>query len=190
MRIFSKKRFFTKDGVKGEQFSIGDFTYGSLGIRNYDSKTKLTVGRYCSFAAQVSILLGGEHRLDLPTTYPFAEIADPWPEARDITGMTHSKGDITIGNDVWVGYGATILSGVTIGDGVVIGAGALVCRDVEPYAIIGGNPAKVIRMRFDEQTVSRLLKLSWWNWPEEKVRENLHLLCSPDVEALLKAHNC
>ena len=190
MRLFGKKRFFMKDGPLGEQFSIGEFTYGAPEIRNPDSKTRLTIGRYCSFAAQVNIILGGEHRLDMVTTYPFPVIDDPWPETRDITGMTGSKGDITIGNDVWVGHGATILSGVTIGDGAVVGAGSLVCRNVEPYAIIGGNPAKVIRMRFDEQTISRLLKLSWWNWPAEKVRANVHLLCSPDVEALLRAHNC
>ena len=189
MRLFGKKRFFTKDGVKGEQFSIGDYTYGSPGVRNYDGKTKLTIGKYCSFAAHVAVLLGGEHRLDMATTYPFPEIPEPWPEARDIKGMTGSKGDVVIGNDVWVGFGATILSGVTIGDGAVIGAGAVVCGDVKPYAIVGGNPAKVIRMRFDEETVDRLLELRWWDWPEEKVRANLHLLCSPDIKALFQAHN-
>ena len=190
MRLFKKKLFFTKDSVLGEQFSIGDFTYGSPDIRNFDPQTRLTIGRYCSFAARVSILMGGEHRLDLGTTYPFPEIAEPWPETADISGMTGSKGDIVIGNDVWVGHGATILSGVTIGDGAVIGAGALVVHDVAPYAIMGGNPAKMIRMRFDEQTVSRLLKLAWWNWPEEKVRENIHLICNSDIKALLSEHGC
>lgn len=190
MRLFSKKLFFTKDQIQGEQFSVGDFTYGSPDIKNYDSNTRLTIGKYCSFAARVAIIMGGEHRMDMVTTYPFPEIADPWPETSGITGMTGSKGDIFIGNDVWVGYGATILSGVTIGDGAAIGAGALVSRDVEPYAIIGGNPAKIIRKRFDEHTVTRLLKLAWWNWPKEKVRKNVHLLCRPDIEALLTAHNC
>jgi len=125
MRLFGKKLFFTKDQIKGDQFFVGDFTYGSPDIRNCDGSTTLTIGRYSSFAAKVTIVLGGEHRLDMVTTYSFPEIADPWPETKGITGMTGSKGNIIIGNDVWVGHGATILSGVTIGDGAVIGASAL-----------------------------------------------------------------
>ncbi len=190
MRIFNKKLFFTKDQIQGEQFTIGDFTYGSPDVKTYDSTTRLIIGRYCSFAAKVAILMGGEHRMDLGTTYPFPEIADPWPETSNITGMTGSKGDIVIGNDVWVGYGATILSGVTIGDGSAIGAGALVTHDIAPFSIVGGNPAKVIRMRFDDHLIARLLKLGWWNWPEEKVRENIQLICSPDIEKLLASHGC
>ena len=190
MRLFSKKLFFTRDQITGDQFKIGAFTYGLPEVFNYDNSSRLTIGRYCSFAAQVAIILGGEHRLDTVTTYPFPEIADPWPETENIPAMTGSKGEVVIGSDVWVGFGATILSGVRIGHGAAIGARALVTRDVPPYAIVGGNPARTIRMRFDADTVARLLKLAWWDWPEEKVRENVHLICGSDIEALLRAHGC
>ncbi len=190
MRLFRKRLFYTRDQIKGEQFSIGEFTYGTPDIMNFDQKTKFTVGKYCSFGANVSILLGGEHRTDLATTFPFTEVPEPFPETASITGMTGSKGDITIGNDVWLGFGATILSGCTIGNGAVIGAGALICRDVQPYSIMGGNPAKVIRMRFNDETIARLQKLAWWNWEAEKVQRNVLLLCDDDIESLLTAHNC
>ncbi len=191
MRLFSKKKpFFTKDQLQGAQFSIGDFTYGSPAVISYDNSSRLSIGKYCSFAGKVTILLGGDHRLDWATTYPFPDLSGPWPEGSEIAGHPASKGAIVIGNDVWVGYGATILSGTTIGDGAVIGANALVSRDVKPYGIAAGNPAKVIKMRFENHTVSRLLQLAWWNWSERKVRDNVHLLCSSDIEALLTAHNC
>ncbi len=190
MRLFNKRVFFTKDQLSGEQFSIGEFTYGMPEIRNFDNKTKLSVGKYCSFGAHVSILLGGEHRTDLATTYPFPEIPEPWEETSGITGMTTSKGDISIGNDVWIGHGSIILSGATVGDGAVIGAGALICKDVPPYSIVGGNPAKLLRMRFEQETVQRLLKLAWWDWPAAKVRENVALICDANIEALLTRHDC
>jgi len=155
-----------------------------------DAIEKLTIGKYCSFAARVSILLGGEHRLDMATTFPFAEIPEPWSETKALPHMTGSKGDISIGNDVWIGHGTTILSGVTIGDGAVLGASAMVCRNIAPYSIVGGNPAKTIKMRFADDTISRLMKLAWWDWSEEKVHANIHLICSPDIESLLIAHGC
>jgi len=191
MRLLGRKKtFFTREQFPDEQISIGAFTYGTPHVKNYDQKTKLYVGKYCSFAAQVTILLGGEHRIDYATTYPFSDIPSPWPEAEKITDMTYSKGDVLIGNDVWIGFGATILSGVRIGDGVVIGAGALVSASVKPYSVVGGNPAKTLKMRFDEETVSRLLKLAWWQWSEDKVRANIHLLCDSDMNSLLEAHGC
>lgn len=191
MNLFRKKKsFFTKDQFSGEQFSIGAFTYGSPHVKNYDRKSKLSIGRYCSFAAKVTILLGGEHRSNSASTYPFSEIPHPWPETMQLPAMTHSKGDTHIGNDVWLGYGVTILSGITVGDGAVLGAGALVCKDVPPYAVVGGNPAKILKMRFDSDTVARLLKLSWWQWPEDKVRANIQLICNTDINSLLLAHGC
>jgi len=190
MRLFSQKKpFFTKDQFSGEQFSIGDFTYGSPDVISYDNKTKLTVGKYCSFAAQVTILLGGDHRIDWATTYPFPDLPEQWPEADAIVGHPASKGDISIGSDVWIGYGATLLSGITIGDGAVVGANALVSSDIAPYGVAVGTPAAVIKTRFDKKTISRLLTLGWWNWSEEKVRQNIHLLCSANIEALLTAHD-
>ncbi|HEX5127349.1 MAG TPA: CatB-related O-acetyltransferase, partial [Rhodocyclaceae bacterium] len=125
------------------QYSIGRGTYGDdLLVRNWNEGTTLRIGNYCSIAAGVKIYLGGEHRTDWVTTYPFSAL---WPEAAHIEGHPRSKGDVTIGNDVWIGTEAMILSGVTIGDGAVIGARAVVSRDVPPYAIVAGNPASVVR---------------------------------------------
>lgn len=128
---------------------------------------------------------GGGHRLDWATTFPFPGLKE-WPEAKGIEGYQPSRGDVTIGNDVWIGYGVTILSGVTVGDGAVLGAGAVMTRDVEPYAIVAGNPALAIGKRFDEETIRRLLALAWWDWPVEKVRANMRALCSGDLELLLE----
>lgn len=162
---------------------IGDYTYGGLRILDWDNNSQLKIGKFCSFAKEVTILLGGEHRSDWVTTYPFSGkvFNKVWPEAIGIKGHPKSKGDINIGNDVWVGYGATILSGLTIGDGAVIGAMSLVIRNVEPYTIVAGNPAKPIRKRFDDKTIKALLKIKWWNWPEEKIRKNIKNLLSGDL---------
>ena len=184
---WKKKGRTTRDLLRGPQFVIGAHTYGEPRVLRFEEQTRLHIGRYCSIAGQVTILLGGNHRSDWATTYPFSVFPEQWPEAAGLTGHPASRGDVVIGSDVWLGFGATILSGVTIGHGAVIGAGAVVSRDVAPYAVAAGNPAREVRKRFSEDLIARLLALQWWNWPEAKVRRHLSLLCSGDIAALLAA---
>ena len=161
---------------------IGEFTYGSPNVYAWDLKTKLVIGKYCSIAQGVNFLLGGQHRTDWVSTFPFNEFAKDWPTAQKVLGHPATKGDIRVGHDVWIGQNATILSGVNIGHGAVIGAGAIVSKDVEPYAIVAGNPARFLKYRFDTQTRSDLLKLEWWNWDVLKVSQNIEFLMSkPDA---------
>lgn len=183
-----KKETLTRDHITSPHCVIGDHTYGEPTIRQFDQTTRLVMGRFCSIAEQVTIIMGGNHRSDWVTTYPFSAFTETWPEAVTIKGHPASKGDIIIGHDVWIGYGATILSGVTIGSGAVIGARAVISRDVAPYAVMAGNPAQEVKKRFDDTTIVRLLQLAWWNWPEEKIRTNLPLLCSSQIQQLLMNH--
>ncbi len=162
---------------------IGPFTYGIPEIKTWGEESILAIGKYVSIADQVTIFLGGEHRTDWTTTYPFNIFL---PEQTHNKGHPWSKGDVTIGNDVWIASGVTILSGVSVGDGAVIGANATVSKDVPPYAIVGGNPAKIIRYRFDEETVSRLLGIRWWDWEIEKIERAVPLLISNDISAFLR----
>ena len=121
------------------------------------------------------------------STYPFPIFFEEWGlDGKDICDAWDNKGDIVIGNDVWIGYEAVILSGVTIGDGAVIGSRAVVTKDVEPYTIVGGVPAKPIRKRFDEQTIEKLEKIGWWDWSEEQIRQNIGAIQAGDVDALSK----
>ncbi|MCL5282508.1 MAG: CatB-related O-acetyltransferase [Planctomycetes bacterium] len=168
--------------TKYPQYNIGRGTYGDLRVRSWGEGATLTMGAFCSVASGVQILLGGEHRPDWVTTYPFSVL---WAKGRRLPGHPASKGDVVIGNDVWIGAEAMILSGVTIGDGAVIGARSVVTKDVPPYAIVGGNPARLIRMRFDEPTMARLQSLKWWTWDDARIEKLLPLLLSDNVEAFL-----
>jgi acetyltransferase-like isoleucine patch superfamily enzyme len=168
-------------------FDIGDHSYGRPKVRFPESGAKLAIGRYCSIADGVEILLGGNHRTDFVTTYPFWAMTGVWPEAAGRGDFHGTKGDVSIGHDVWLGSQCMILSGVTIGAGAVIAARAVVTKDVPPYAIVGGNPAKVIRMRFDAGTVERLLASKWWDLPRERVAGLIPLLQGADVEGFLRA---
>jgi acetyltransferase-like isoleucine patch superfamily enzyme len=174
---------YTKD-LLGDRYCIGDHTYGKPRVVSWEKEgTSLRIGKYCSISTHVVIFLGSEHRMDWVSTYPFPSL---WKEARSISGHPFSKGDVTIGNDVYIGYNVTILSGVTVGDGAAVGACSVVARDIPPYAIVAGNPAHVIRYRFDDETIRKLLEIQWWNWPDDQVAENIHLICSDSVDALIK----
>ena len=185
-------RFLTKLGIIREkslqerfpQFPIGKGTYGDPEIVSWDSGKTLTIGAFCSIAPGVKIFLGGDHRVDWVTTYPFSEL---WEAGKQFTGHPSSKGDVVIGNDVWIGNEALILSGVTIGDGAVIGARSVVTRDVPSYAIVAGNPARLIRLRFDDATIADLLRLKWWDRSDEEIGRMLPLLLSADIQAFLAA---
>jgi chloramphenicol O-acetyltransferase type B len=131
--------------------------------------SRIEIGAFCSMARDAHIVAGGEHPLDLPATYPFRTLLSRADEGEwDL----FAKGPTRLGNDVWVGFGATILSGATIGDGSVVGAGALVTGiDVPPYSIVAGNPGRIVKRRFDDATISRLLASRWWDWPDEQIAE-------------------
>ncbi|MEI7891293.1 MAG: CatB-related O-acetyltransferase [bacterium] len=176
--------FYTKDRLKhlGDRAEVGDYSYGKPLVFHWEEKTKLKIGKFCSISDEVKIFLGGNHRSDWVSTYPFAGLSGQWPEAQEISDHNVSKGDVVIGNDVWIGFGANILSGVKIGDGAVIAAFALVTKDVAPYAIVGGNPAREIKKRFNDDQISSLLEVQWWNWPIEKIKKNINNICSNNVE--------
>jgi acetyltransferase-like isoleucine patch superfamily enzyme len=167
--------------------SYGKYTYGSPTIHWTNDTAKLIVGNFCSIATNVNIYLGGNHRTDWVTTYPFGHIHQNIFNGFNGAGHPSTKGDVIIGNDVWIGHSATIMSGVTVGSGAVIAANSHVVKDVEPYSIVGGNPAKHIRYRFTSTQIKRLLELQWWDWPIEKINDNLHNICSPNIDAFLDA---
>ena len=145
--------------------SVGRFTYGHDGIRIFDwgQGPVAKIGSFCSISGDSRFYLGGNHRSDWVSTYPFGNIyRDIFPNIKAGVGKL---GNIVIGNDVWIGHSATIMTGVTVGSGAVIAANSHVVKDVEPYSIVGGNPAKHIRYRFTPEQIASLLKISWWDWP-------------------------
>lgn len=178
--------FYTRDflaiQISEHGWDIGEYSYGAPIVHQWGADGHLKVGRYCSIGGGVEVLLGGNHRIDWATTYPFNAIR---PEAAHIQGHPATKGDIVIGNDVWLGQKCVIMSGVTIGDGAVVAAHAVVAKDVPPYTVAGGNPAKPIRRRFTEEQILSLLDIRWWDWPDEVVRAAHERLQSDRIEDLI-----
>jgi len=165
------------------RYKIGSNCYGVPHVKHPHPDAILTIGNYCSIAKNVEIFLGGNHRIDWVSSYPFPVFFD---QAKHIRDFVTSQGNVDIGSDVWLCQNATILSGITIGHGAVIANGAMVTKDVAPYEIVGGNPAKHIRWRFDEPTREALLTSAWWNWPEDEVLSVVDLLCSDDISSFLE----
>lgn len=163
-------------------YQIGLGTYGMPVVHDWNEGSTLQIGSYCSMADNVQIFLGGHHRIDWVSSYPFPEYL---PEAAHIKGFGGTRGNVVIGSDVWLCSNCTILSGVNIGHGAVVASGAVVSRDVPAYSVVAGNPAQHIRWRFDEETRNELLKSAWWEWPEEEIRRIVGKLCCDDLGAFL-----
>lgn len=168
------------------KYSFGVGSYGLPKIHDWDEGAGLSIGAYCSIAMGVQIFLGGHHHSEWITTYPFSAML---PDVKAIPSASFSRGDILIGNDVWLCSGCTLLSGVTIGDGAIVSAGAIVTRDVQPYSIVAGNPARHVRWRFDEPTRLALLDIAWWSWQPEEIARLAHVLCSNNIAALIDYSN-
>ena len=167
--------------------SFGKYTYGRPRIYYWSKNTKLIIGNFCSIAENVKIYLDGNHRTDWVTTYPFGHINTHVFNNFNGYGHPSSKGDVIIGNDVWIGDNVTIMSGVIIGDGAVIANSSHVVKNVEPYAIVGGNPAKLIKYRFSTEQIEKLLEIKWWNWDDEKINKFSPLLCNNNIDEFIMA---
>ena len=148
---------------------------------------KLVIGKFCSIACSAKFIFNcANHTLPSLSSYTFPLFFEEWGlEKKDVARAWDNKGNITLGNDVWVGFEAVILSGVTIGDGAIIGARAVVTKDVEPYTIVGGVPARVIRRRFDDETIEKLLRFRWWDKDRDFIKSHISAIQSGDVSALL-----
>lgn len=198
-RTGDKQTVYLNAVVKDPQIEIGDYTIYNDFVSDpllFETnnvlyhypihKEKLTIGRFCSIACGTKFLFNcANHSLKSLSTYTFPLFYEEWElNKADIASAWHNKGDITIGNDVWIGFEAVIMAGVHIGDGAIIAARAVVTKDVAPYTIVGGSPAKEIRKRFDTSTIQRLQHLKWWNWPIQKIRQNLSYLTTGNIDGL------
>ncbi len=198
-RSGDKETVYLKPVISNPNISVGEFTMYNDYVNdpmhfernnvlyqypiNHD---KLIIGKFCSIACGAKFIFNSaNHTLSSLSTYPFPIFFEEWGlDIKDVAVAWDNKGDIVIGNDVWIGYEAVIMAGVTIGDGAIIGTRAIVTRDVPPYTIVGGVPAKPIRKRFDNETLDELLKIRWWDWPEEKIARNIQAIQSGCLKQL------
>ncbi len=166
--------------VTDPRIEVGRFTYGNPNFRIWAEDESVSIGAFCSIAEDVAIFGGGEHNTQWVTTFPLRIALGH--ERANADGHPATRGPTRIGNDVWIGHGATIMSGVTVGDGAIIGARAVVAKDVPPYAVVVGNPGRVVRYRFNDAQIASLRQICWWDWPIEKIAEHVPLLCGGSID--------
>lgn len=198
-RTGDNQTIYLKNVITNPNISVGDYTMYNDFVNNpvmFEKNNvlyhypinhdKLIIGKFCSIACGARFLFNSaNHTMSSLSTYPFPLFFEEWDLKReDVASSWDNKGNLIIGSDVWIGYEAVILAGVTIGDGAIIGSRAVVTKDVPPYTIVGGIPAKPIRKRFDDETISRLLEIKWWDWPKERIAENIDAIKAGRIEQL------
>lgn len=192
-----EKLCFLKNIIKNPNIIIGDYTYYDdfENVNNFEQNVKyhfdfigdkLIIGKFCMIASDVKFIMNGANHLTKSiSSYPFAIFGEDWNDAME--GRQYpNKGNTEIGNDVWIGFNSTIMPGVKIGDGAIIATNSTVTKNVEPYTIVGGNPAKEIKKRFSQDQIEKLLEIKWWNWEIEKITKNVKKLTSDNFEELIK----
>ncbi|CAO5680267.1 MAG: Virginiamycin A acetyltransferase [Holosporales bacterium] len=192
-----ERTIFLKNYIKNPNIIVGDYTYydDPEDINSFEKnvlyhfdfmKDKLIIGKFCQIATGVRFIMNGSnHAMDGISAYPFKVFGGAWANA---PMNAVSKGDTVIGNDVWIGNSVTIMQGIKIGDGAIIGTNSLVTKDVPPYTIVGGNPVKIIRHRFDAETINFLLQLKWWDWDFEELAKHIDLISTGQIDALKKIY--
>lgn len=188
---------FLKNTITNPNIIVGDYTYYDdfEDVSNFEKNVKyhfdfigdqLVIGKFCMIASDATFIMNGaNHLTNALSSYPFAIFGNGWEHAMQDKSYPN-KGNINIGNDVWIGYNATIMAGVTIGDGAIIAANATVITDVPPYTIVGGNPAREIKKRFPDEVIKKLLEIQWWHWPIEKITRNVKHLTACDWDKLVE----
>lgn len=193
---------FLKPLVKNPQIVVGDYTYfdDPDGPEHFEQRAvlylfpfigdKLILGKFCALARGVRFLMNGaNHALAGFSTYPFYIFGDGWEHSMPLPEAFPYKGDTVVGNDVWLGYDVMVMPGVVIGDGAIVAAGSVVTNDVPAYTVVGGNPARVIRRRFDDAVIDELLQIRWWDWPAARITQHLPAILSADLPTLRDAAN-
>ena len=189
------KLCFLKNVITNPNIIVGDYTYYAdfENVANFEKNVlyhfdfvgdKLFIGKFCMIASDVKFIMNGaNHLTDAISTYPFAIFGNAWQHAME--GKSYpQKGNITIGNDVWIGYNATIMPGVKIGHGAIIASQSVVTKDVPPYAVVGGNPATIIKLRFEQTVIDKLVAIAWWDWPIEKITQHLSAIAGAELTKL------
>lgn len=189
---------FLKNIVKSPNIIVGDYTYydDMEDALNFERNIlyhfdfigdKLIIGKFCAIGSDVQFIMNGaNHRMDGISTFPFNIFGGDWTKVTPTKEQLPFKGDTIIENDVWIGYKSTIMPGVKIGNGAIVAAHSVITKDVEPYSIVGGNPAKLLRKRFSDKQIEQLQKIEWWNWSIEKITSALPLIVSGDIESLVQ----